>query len=166
MSQPATERLFQDSLIATARAAGWVAFHIIDTGRGPKSYALEHQAKDLGLDEMADAIARQSHSRVTAWGHPDLALRHANHGVIVAELKSDNPRSRPTPEQWEWLLSYRSSLTPPDNAYAPSRAHLWRPKDWPAIETQLNLAVTPIPCVCPVCREETPPLQQARSRKR
>ena len=156
-----TEDQFLQSILAVAKAAHWTPFHILDNGNNRRRHALADQARDAGNDELADALSRPGHARVTARGYPDLTLRHSERGVIIAELKSDRRSSKPTTEQWEWLMAFKSSMTPPDNPCARYRVHLWRPKDWPAIETQFGLAVPPTHCACPVCQHETPPLQKA-----
>lgn len=161
-----TEQEFLATLIEVARAASWIPFHVIDIGNNRRDYALARQALESGNEELALAISRSRHARVTAVGFPDLGLRHAEHGVIFAELKSDDPASKPTLEQWEWLIALRASLTLPFNTYAPSRAHLWRPRHWPAIETQLGLYTTPARCECPVCLNEMPPLQKRPTGRR
>lgn len=166
MMQPTTEPQFLNSLIETARAAGWIPFHVVDAGNNRQRHALTRQAQADGNEELARAISRAGHARVTAVGFPDLILRHAQHGLLVAELKSDDPKSRPFPEQWDWLLAFASCLTPPDNPYAASRAHLWRPADWPAIDTQLGLYDTPGYCRCPVCSGDPPPLGPTPDRRR
>ena len=160
-----TEAEFLNTLLEAARANNWVPFHVVDKGHTRRTYAQAQQARKAGDDELARSIMRGGHARVTATGFPDLSLRHARHGILIAELKSDDPASRPTTEQWAWLSAYRKDLAPPDNSYAASRAHLWRPADWPAIETQLGLVTSGQQCQCPVCRDETPPLQSKPRRR-
>ena len=155
-----TEDAFLQTVLAVSKAASWIPFHIMDTGNNRQRHALANQARQAGNHDIAEALTRRGHARVTARGYPDLSIRHAKHGVIIAELKSDSRSSKPSVEQWEWLMAFRDSMAPPDNPYARYRVHLWRPKDWPAIETQFGLAVPPSYCMCPVCQHETPPLQE------
>lgn len=60
-------------------------------------------------------------------GFPDLVLAHPQRGVLFAELKTD--KGRPTVHQMMW----RDVLERAGAEY-----HLWRPKDWPAIESRLK----------------------------
>lgn len=146
-----TEKTFQHTLLSAARAAGWTCFHVVDTGRSARHRALAQEARNSGHDALVQSISQAGHARVTAFGFPDLVMRHDQHGILVAELKSDRPSSQPTAAQWDWLHALNRSLQPPANPYAPGRAHLWRPRDWPAIATQLGLAEPAVPCHCPLC---------------
>lgn len=159
-----SESEFRNTLVATAKAAQWRdAFHVIDVGPSAYSRRLTSNLRNAGMNDAADLVSRTVTPRVTASGFPDLNLRHDSLGIIVAELKSDRTNSRPTAKQIDWLLTFAYSLRPPTNPYAPSRAHLWRPAHWPAIDTQLGLSVDPTECtcyICKVCREfpDAPPM--------
>lgn len=61
-------------------------------------------------------------------GFPDLCLAREGR-VIFAELKSDDPRSKPSPEQQTWL----HHLAGPGQ-----EAYVWRPRDRPAVEAALR----------------------------
>ena len=63
-------------------------------------------------------------------GFPDLVLAHQPCGrLIVAELKTNNRQSRPTPEQKFWLKAFKTTATP---------TFIWRPTDYPLIEQLLS----------------------------
>ena len=161
-----TEDQFLHSLISVAQAAGWTQlFHLVDRGRNSQQRELARELRGMGqtlADSAADLVDRSAHARVTSFGFPDLVGSHPEHGILIAELKSDRAGSKPTPEQWQWLLDFAACLLPPDNPHAPGRVHLWRPKDWPAINTQLGLADAPNRCECPVCTGLIPPLAKPR----
>lgn len=147
-----TEKEFQDTFLQVAEAGSWHRrFHVIDQGASTHTRRIIAQLRQAGMHEAAELVARTGRPKVTAPGFPDWNLQHDQHGIIVAELKSDRASSNATDEQWAWLIAYAYSLRPPDNPYAPSRAHLWRPQHWPAIETQLHVTPDPKPCQCDVC---------------
>ena len=167
VTQKRAEADFQKQVSELARTLGWdQQFHVVDQGLNRQTIATAQRLREQGEEAAAAGIMRAGHSRVTAPGFPDLALSHPEKGVLFAELKSDRTNAKPTPEQWLWLLRLRDSLRPPDNAYAPGRVHLWRPRDWDAVITQLGNPLDPQACICPVCRDETPPLAPAKADKR
>lgn len=94
-----TEADWQKRVIDTATLHGWRVVHIrpAQTDRGWRT-------------------AYEGHP-----GLPDLILAHPNRGVHLVELKSDNPKAQPTPDQRAWL------------AAAGDCGHLWRPADWPDV---------------------------------
>jgi hypothetical protein len=61
-------------------------------------------------------------------GFPDVLLLRGN-ALIAAELKVG--RNKATPEQMEWLLAFR-------RVYGQVRDYIWRPTDWPEIESILG----------------------------
>lgn len=65
-------------------------------------------------------------------GFPDVVLSHADHGLIVAELKT--AKGRLGPGQPEWI----ASLVPLDYPGSRVLIELWRPADWPWIEIALR----------------------------
>ena len=147
-----TEKQFQDTFREMADAAGFHdQFHVVDTGITAQVRAVVADLRRRGLHEAAEMVARIGHNRVTSSGFPDWNLRHETEGILVAELKSDRRGANPTEEQIGWLRSFAISLRPPNNPYAPGRAHLWRPQHWPAIETQFGLVATPTYCHCEIC---------------
>jgi hypothetical protein len=94
-----TEADWQKRVMATAILKGWRVVHIrpAQTERGWRT-------------------AYEGHP-----GLPDLVLAHPDRGVHLVELKSDNPKTQPTPDQRAWL------------AAAGDSGHLWRPADWPDV---------------------------------
>ena len=151
-----TEKDFQDTFVDAAIAAGWTKrFHVVDYGPNANTHRMIEALSQKGMNEAAILVQRIGRRRVTDKGFPDWCLSHPQHGVIIAELKSDRNGSKPTPEQWEWLTALAGSMQPPANDYAASRVHLWRPSDWKAITTQLGCADVPAVCLCPVCLEVT-----------
>ena len=160
---PPTEDQFRSAFLTVATAANWNrTFHLVDRGLTRAHNRIAQELADLGHEEAARHLLNSPHARTTAYGFPDLVTHHPEHGILIAELKSDRKQSKPTPDQWEWLIAFRASLTPPDNPYAKSRVHLWRPAHWPAIHTQLGLYETPVHCLCPVCQDQTPALAPPR----
>ena len=150
---PENEREFEATFVRVAEAGQWHRrFHVIDQGPNANTRNIIAQLKQSGLDEAASIVGRIGYRRVTAKGFPDWFLCHDAYGVIVAELKSDRRDSNPTPDQWRWLTALARSMSPPENPYAASRVHLWRPQHWPAIETQLYVTNNPAPCNCHVCQ--------------
>ena len=147
-----TEKEFENTFREVADAAGYKdQFHVIDRGATRRIRAVIADLRNRGLHEAAQAVASVSHSKVTSRGYPDYTLRHQQYGIMIAELKSDRKDANPEPEQIDWLRSFAITLRPPDNPYAPGRAHLWRPQHWPAIETQFGLVTTPTCCRCEIC---------------
>lgn len=68
-------------------------------------------------------------------GWPDLFLWHPRHGVLARELKTDDPRSQPTPEQVAVIASLCA---------AGVDAGIWRPADFAEeIPSTLNGEPTP-----------------------
>lgn len=162
-----TEDQFRNTLITVATAANWQKiFHLVDRGLNRSHNRIAQELADLGHQEAASHILNSPHARTTSFGFPDFVAHHEDHGILIAELKSDRRESKPTPEQWDWLIAFRQSLTPPDNPYAKSRVHLWRPVHWPAINTQLGLHEAPANCPCPVCQDRKPALAQPRKPRR
>ena len=146
------ERAFEKTFRATADAAGWHdPFHVIDQGQNARIRALIAQLHGQGMHEAAELLGRIGRTRVTSAGYPDWTLKHTQYGIIVAELKSDRRDAKATDEQIDWLQHFALSLRPPDNPYAPGRAHLWRPRHWPAIDTQFGLVTNPAHCPCAIC---------------
>ena len=146
------ERDFEKIFVQAAEAGGWNRrFHVIDQGTNAATRRIIAELRQAGFSKAAGMVARIGQRRVTAKGFPDWSLYHDTHGIIIAELKSDRPGSKATPDQWAWLTWYAKSLEKPGNPYAPSRAHLWRPRHWPAIETQFRLTASPAYCYCDVC---------------
>ena len=147
-----TEKEFQETFIEVAQAAGWKRrFHVIDQGPNSSTRRMITELRQAGMKEAAEMVARIGYRRVTAKGFPDWNLCHDIHGIIVAELKSDRPNSKADQDQMGWLVAFAKSFRPPDNPYAPSRAHLWRPQHWQAIETQLYATSNPAHCHCDIC---------------
>lgn len=60
-------------------------------------------------------------------GFPDLVLAHSTRGIIYAELKAD--KGRCAPDQIDWLRTLDK---------AGGECYVWRPSDWPFIETRLQ----------------------------
>ena len=149
-----TEKEFQETFIQVAQAGGWNRrFHIIDQGPNSSTRRMIAELRQAGMKEAAEMVARIGYRRVTAKGFPDWNLCHDVHGIIVAELKSDRASSKPDPDQMGWLIAFAMSFKPPENSYAPSRAHLWRPQHWQAIETQLYVTDNPAHCYCVICEK-------------
>ena len=149
-----TEKEFQNTFIEVAQAAGWERrFHVIDQGPNSSTRRMIAELRQAGMKGAAEMVARIGYRRVTAKGFPDWNLCHDIHGIIVAELKSDRPTSKADQDQMGWLIAFAKSFRPPDNPYAPSRAHLWRPQHWQAIETQLYATSNPAHCHCDICEE-------------
>lgn len=66
-------------------------------------------------------------SRQCVAGFPDLYCIHMQHGVFVAELKTETGRMSEAQKTWrEYFLAQRVEY------------HLWRPRDWPLIEKRLK----------------------------
>ena len=102
-----------------------------------------------GYGRLLHIIDAKAHARVTAEGWPDIFAIHPQHGLLVAELKTET--GRVTAAQYDWLDDLRQHLPPPANRYAASRAHLWRPRDADAIATQAGVSGAATVCRCPVC---------------
>ena len=67
-------------------------------------------------------------SRHSAAGFPDLvAVRDGR--LVFAELKSDDPRSKPTREQRAWAAEL--------DATECAEVYLWRPADWDTVRQTL-----------------------------
>ena len=142
------EKTFRDA----AHAAGFVRqFHVIDTGADAAVRAAIGKLTREGDHETAGMLRRIGRTRVTSVGYPDYTLGHSELGIIMAELKGARRGAAATAEQIEWLRIFAISLRPPDNQHAPSRAHLWFPRHWPAIETQFGLVTAPTNCECEIC---------------
>lgn len=147
-----TEKQFENTFRKMAQAAGYHdQFHVVDRGANARVMAVVAELRQRGMHEAAELVARAGHNKVTSAGFPDWNLRHETEGILVAELKSDRKGANAEPEQINWLRGFAISMRPPNNPYAPGRAHLWRPRHWPAIETQLGLVVTPTQCECEIC---------------
>ena len=147
-----SEKEFQETLTQVAKAGKWNRlFHVIDQGPNAATTSIAKQLHAAGMHEAAALVERIGYRRVTAKGYPDWTLSHDQHGIIVAELKSDSKSSKATDDQKAWLLSFARSMRPPENEYAPSRTHLWRPQHWPAIETQLYVTMSDSHCYCDIC---------------
>jgi hypothetical protein len=98
------EREFQATVIEMAKAFGWECFYIPDSAK-------------------SGAVGRPK-------GWPDLTLCHPKMFILIyAELKSDDPKSQPSPEQVKWLsiLDNCSEIV-----------QLWRPRMWDHIEAVLQ----------------------------
>ena len=67
-------------------------------------------------------------SRRSPAGYPDTVIASERHGIqIVAELKREHHRNKPSADQVKWLDFYRSIGTP---------TFLWRPRHWLSGEIQ------------------------------
>ncbi len=84
----------------------------------------------LELADVAGWLTYHVHdARRSRHGFPDLVLvGRRDQGLIFAELKN-GPASKATPAQREWI-----DLLAANGA----EAYVWRPDDWPAIETRLT----------------------------
>lgn len=97
------ERQFQSTVVEMAKAFGWECFYIPDSAK-------------------SGVVGRPK-------GWPDLTLCHPEMAILVfAELKSDNAKSQPTPDQVKWLTIL-------DNCG--EMVQLWRPRMWDHIENVL-----------------------------
>ena len=94
-----TEANFQTRVIDTAKRHGWRVCHV-RPARTDKGWRTPYEGNP---------------------GLPDLILAHPLAGVHLVELKSDDPKSKPTPDQIAWL-----------NA-AGDHGHTWRPAFWPDV---------------------------------
>ena len=147
-----TEAQFEQTFREVAAAAGYVnQFHVLNRSLTGQVQQILAVLQNAGMHEAASMLRRVGHAKVTSSGFPDWVLRHETHGICIAELKSDRRDAQPTEDQIDWLRSFAVSLRPPGNPHAPSRAHVWRPQHWSAIETQLGLMTSPTPCPCQIC---------------
>lgn len=110
------EATFQAQVIELAELLGWTVLHV---------------RKSIGRRNGARAY--QTTTSVKGW--PDLFLWHPRHGVLARELKTDDPRSQPTPEQVAVIASLCA---------AGVDAGIWRPADFAEeIPSTLNGEPTP-----------------------
>jgi hypothetical protein len=106
-----TEAQFQKLVLDYARLNGYLAFHLTDARRPAR--------RNGKLVWVGDKDAT---------GYPDCTFVHPRRGdLFVAELKSDDPRSKPTAAQLQWLEAFRA---------AGVDAYVWRPSDLNAIEAR------------------------------
>lgn len=106
-----TEREFQRSVMDLAHLTGWETLHCRTS-----------MQQDRYLTATTGTMAK---------GWPDLVLAHPKkRRLIFVELKAD--KGRTTPEQ-NRVLGVLSGLLPLLETY------VWRPKDWPEIESTLTL---------------------------
>lgn len=118
MIDAAPETDFEDAIIALATATGWMI----------------HAERPTKI--RPDPTTGRTRARTSVKGHtgyPDITASHPRHGVIFAELKSADGRL--TDEQRDWL----SNLANHDRLGSPILIEVWRPQDWPAIETAFRL---------------------------
>lgn len=102
------EKDFLQQVIDLARLRGWLVTHF-RPAQNRRSVWATHLAGDPGS--------------------PDLIAVKAGR-VVVAELKSE--RGRISPEQHVWLEAWRAVE---QGSQRVVRVFLWRPGDWPEIET-------------------------------
>lgn len=107
------EATFQAQVVELAHLLGWEVLHVRRSiGRGNRWTTT---------------------TSVKGW--PDLFLWHPRHGVLARELKTDDPRSQPTPEQVQVIASLCA---------AGIDAGVWRPRDFgDEIPSTLNGEPTP-----------------------
>lgn len=114
MIDAAPETDFEDAIIALATATGWMI----------------HAERPAKI--RPDPTTGRTRARTAVKGHvgyPDITAAHPQHGIILAELKSATGTL--TDEQRDWL----STLANHDRPAAQILIEVWRPEDWPAIET-------------------------------
>lgn len=112
-AQAQSERDFQAAVVEYAQLCGWLTYHTHDSRRSNP-------------------------------GFPDLVLVRGR-SLIFAELKS--ARGRVTSDQQTWLTALAAvagemhDTATADGepfAFAPIRVRIWRPRDWPEIESMLG----------------------------
>lgn len=107
-----SEAEFQSEVVANATRLGWKWWHVSDA-RMVAGGKLIPDPKVAGL--------------------PDLILVHPGRGFVFAELKKQDPASKPNPKQREALevMGMAANLTRMTSCRV--RVHVWRPADMDTI---------------------------------
>lgn len=104
-----TEADFAKTVIALAQLHGWRVAHFRPA-----------RVMRRGVEKYETPIGANGR------GFPDLVLAHPHRGLLFVELKTD--AGKLTAEQAVWLVDLQN---------AGAETGVWRPRDWPEIETVL-----------------------------